>query len=50
MHYCVYFILFHFRNISVHAILSLFTLSLPINDERLSQLIRELCNKQIQLV
>ena len=45
-HYCVYFILFRCRNISLHAILSVFTLNLTENDRRVFDFIRELCNKQ----
>ena len=45
-HYCVYFILFRCRNISLHAILSIFTLNLTENDRRVFDFIRELYNKQ----
>ena len=45
-HYCVYFILFHCRNISLHAIPSVFTLNLTENSRRVFDFIRELYNKQ----
>ena len=44
-HYCVYFILFCCHDISLHAILSVFTLNLTENDRRVSDFIRELYNK-----
>ena len=45
-HYCVYFILFRCRNISLYAILSVFTLNLTENDRHVFDFIRELYNKQ----
>ena len=45
-HYWVYFILFRCRNISLHAILSVFTLNLTENDRCVFDFIRELYNKQ----
>ena len=45
-HYCVNFILFCCRNISLHAILSLFTLNLTENNRCVVDFICELYNKQ----
>ena len=45
-HYCVYFILFRCRNISLYAILSVLILNLTENDGRVFDFIREFCNKQ----
>ena len=44
--YCIHFILFCCRNISLHAILFVFSLDLTENDRRVFDFICELYNKQ----